>query len=126
MNIFHAFLFDQSLDEQIVFEKISSFFSTIKRCVCSENINPFSKRKILKLIADEKFVISFQFESGEAVVEDYKALAKPAPINPSSRIRVLMSPDNDNEYDDITVMVLQLLSEFSSSQIYDVNQYQFI
>lgn len=126
MNIFHTFLFDQSIDEQIAFGKITDFFSNIKRCKFSENINPFTQRKVLKMITDEKFVISFQFESGQLVTEDYKALAEPVSINPCSRIRALMSPDKDNEYDDIAVIVLQLLSEFNSSRIYDANESQFI
>lgn len=126
MNIFHAFLFDQSINEQITFEKITDFFSNIKRCVFLENINPFTKCKILKMITDENFVISFQFESGQAVIEDYKELAKFVSIDPRSRVRVLMSPDKANQYDDIAVMVLQLLSEFSPSRIYDVSKSQFI
>lgn len=118
MNIFHSFLFSEGRHtEQDIFQAIQNFFKS-ERMAFTESINPFKKSRILKLIVDEKFVTSFRYEVGEAVAIDYQQISKDTRL-PSSRIRVLMSPDPNNDFDDIVVMVLQFLSNYPTAQIYD-------
>jgi hypothetical protein len=82
--------------------------------------NPFTKTNILKLTVDHKYVTSFQFEKTKVVAEDYSEISTLGEA-PTARVRVLMEPDENNVYDDISVMVLQLLSEFSRRPIYNVS-----
>lgn len=74
--------------------------------------NHFTKTNILKLTADNRYITSFQFEKTNLVAEDYSVISTSGEV-PTARVRVLMGPDENNDYDDISVMVLQLLSELS-------------
>jgi hypothetical protein len=127
MNVFHAFLFENEaeISENEVFEKIKSWFSGSPRNSFLIDSNPFTGANILKLTTDEKYVTSFQYERGKTVAVDYSEVSDSETI-PSARVRVLMGPDENSEFDDIAVMVLQLLANFTKSPIYNVSTKQFI
>ncbi|MES9969031.1 MAG: hypothetical protein ABW092_03295 [Candidatus Thiodiazotropha sp.] len=127
MNAFHAFLFgdEAEISEQEAFDKIEKWFSHSPGITITKDSNPFTKANVLKITADEKYVTSFQFEKSNVVAEDYLAISNSKEM-PIARVRVLMGPDENSDYDDVAVMVLQLLSEFTITPIYNVTAKHFI
>lgn len=125
-TILHAFLFDETrIDEQQLFQQVRDYFGKNPDASFSEITNPFTTGLTLKMIVDPKFAVTFKYEANHSVIDDYREIAG-EDKKPCGRIRILTSPDANNDFDHIVVGVLEFLSLFPSSRIYSVSTKKFI
>lgn len=122
----HAyFLNGQKPTEEWAFNSITNLFSRSNGVKSSVSVNPFTKKKFLKLTIDESYSVSVFFDSGQSVTDDLKfIIGEEASCN--SRIRILFGPDTENNFDEIKVIILDFLQDLEDVLIYNANQEKVI
>ena len=122
----HAyFLNGQKPTEEWAFNSITNLFSRSNGVKSNVSVNPFTKKKFLKLTIDESYSVSVFFDSGQSVTDDLKfIMGEEASCN--SRIRILFGPDTENNFDEIKVIILDFLQDLEDVLIYNANQEKVI
>lgn len=122
----HAyFLNGQKPTEEWAFNSITNLFSRSNGVKSNVSVNPFTKKKFLKLTIDDSYSVSVFFDSGQSVTDDLKfIMGEEASCN--SRIRVLFGPDTENNFDEIKVIILDFLQDLEDVLIYNANQEKVI
>lgn len=122
----HAyFLNGQKPTEEWAFNSITNLFSRSNGVKSNVSVNPFTKKKFLKLTIDESYSVSVFFDSGQSVTDDLKfIIGEEASCN--SRIRILFGPDTENNFDEIKVIILDFLQDLEDVLIYNANQEKVI
>ncbi|MGM8226382.1 hypothetical protein ACSV5M_07355 [Cellvibrio sp. ARAG 10.3] len=122
----HAyFLNGQKPTEEWAFNSITNLFSRSNGVKSNVSVNPFTKKKFLKLTIDESYSVSVFFDSGQNVTDDLKfIMGEEASCN--SRIRILFGPDTENNFDEIKVIILDFLQDLEDVLIYNANQEKVI
>lgn len=122
----HAyFLNEQKPTEEWAFNSITNLFSRSDGVKSNVSTNPFTKKKFLKLTIDESHSVSVFFDSGQSVTDDLKFIIGKE-TSCSSRIRILFSPDAENNFDEIKVIILDFLQDLENVLIYNANQEKII
>lgn len=121
-SAFHTYLFspEDEITEGEYFEKVKKYFRGIENVRFEMDLIPLINRNSLKMCVDGVFVVNFFFEKDPKIATDFSHIIK-SDNTPGLRIRFLMTPDKNNDFDEIGVMVLQFISEFKTGITYSPN-----
>jgi len=121
-HAFQALFEDNSAyNEDWAFDSVKELFNNAKGVSFCIEENPLTKKNKLKLTVNDSYVVSIFFERNNRLASELKSISSKECAEVSS-IRVLFSPDPENEYDDIAVIIYDFLEEINKVVIYSINQ----
>jgi hypothetical protein len=117
-SVLHAYhLMPDGIDEGVAFAAVEALFAGSPHVDTRLTTNPFTRKNLLKLTVDGTYSVSVFHDTGQAVEDDLETVLGRR-VACRSRLRFLFAPDPENEFDDIQVMVLDLLCEQEGVLVY--------
>lgn len=122
----HAYFLvkDSRCNQEWVFSNISELFSGTSDLTLSKESDPFDGQECLSLNFDGYWVSVF-YDCGKQVTDDF-ASVRPIDTEVSSRIRVVFGPDEDDAFNDVTIIIYDFLLSIDNVLVYDVNQNEVV
>lgn len=120
----HAYFLKQKKEREL-FDSIIGLFGNLGRVSSSFSENAFTKNIFLKLTVDNHYSISIFFDDNAKVQADFDFILQEN-LECKSRLRFLFAPDPANDFDDISVIILDFLEGLDEVIIYSVNQGKII
>lgn len=119
------FLEKQNHNSESAFDSVKKLFSNTGRVAFTLAQNIFTKKEYLKLTVDSHYSISVFFDDDTVIADDLEYILGKR-LNCHARMRFLLAPDPENNFDDIGVIILHYLESLKEVVIYSVNQNKII
>lgn len=117
-SVLHAYhLTPDGLGEDAAFAAVGALFAGSPHVESQLTTNPFTRKTLLRLTVDGTYSISVFHDTGRAVEDDLETVLGRR-VTCGSRLRFLFAPDPDDAFDDIQVMLLDMLCEQEDVLVY--------